>query len=257
MFFSASARCWRSEYFRTRGDSMTEYYIPTGRSETELVEKRSRFIGQVWLVSSEEEARVRIEETRKKHYDARHNCWCFRLHDGGVERCSDDGEPQGTAGQPMLNVFQREDVTDVLCVVTRYFGGVLLGAGGLVRAYAAGWPWRCPAPTPSSRGPAGAYRPSTAWWKTWTTALMCLSLPSSPRTGQPPSPPIFWTLPPAPFRCWRPESSLKPFPGGRRCDNRAAAFERLGGQKQNPPPPACTPGGDGRFVLSSAAAPTG
>ena len=72
---------------------MTEYYIPTGRSETELVEKRSRFIGQVWLVSSEEEARVRIEETRKKHYDARHNCWCFRLHDGGVERCSDDGEP--------------------------------------------------------------------------------------------------------------------------------------------------------------------
>ena len=114
---------------------MTEYYIPTGRSETELVEKRSRFIGQVWRVSSEEEARVRIEETRKKHYDARHNCWCFRLHDGGVERCSDDGEPQGTAGQPMLNVFQREDVTDVLCVVTRYFGGVLLGAGGLVRAY--------------------------------------------------------------------------------------------------------------------------
>ena len=114
---------------------MTEYYIPTGRSETELVEKRSRFFGQVWLVSSEEEARVRIEETRKKHYDARHNCWCFRLHDGGVERCSDDGEPQGTAGQPMLNVFQREDVTDVLCVVTRYFGGVLLGAGGLVRAY--------------------------------------------------------------------------------------------------------------------------
>ncbi len=114
---------------------MTEYYIPTGRSETELVEKRSRFIGQVWRVSSEEEARVRIEETRKKHYDARHNCWCCRLHDGGVERCSDDGEPQGTAGQPMLNVFQREDVTDVLCVVTRYFGGVLLGAGGLVRAY--------------------------------------------------------------------------------------------------------------------------
>lgn len=114
---------------------MTEYYIPTGHSETELVEKRSRFIGQVWRVSSEEEARARIEETRKKHYDARHNCWCCRLREGGVERCSDDGEPQGTAGQPMLNVFQREDVTDVVCVVTRYFGGVLLGAGGLVRAY--------------------------------------------------------------------------------------------------------------------------
>ena len=114
---------------------MESYLVPGEYGEAELVEKRSRFIGQVWLVSSEEEARVRIEETRKKHYDARHNCWCFRLHDGGVERCSDDGEPQGTAGQPMLNVFQREDVTDVLCVVTRYFGGVLLGAGGLVRAY--------------------------------------------------------------------------------------------------------------------------
>ena len=114
---------------------MTEYYIPTGHSETELVEKRSRFIGQVWRVSSEEEARARIEETKKKHYAARHNCWCYRIRAGGVERYSDDGEPQGTAGQPMLNVFQRENVTDVVCVVTRYFGGVLLGAGGLVRAY--------------------------------------------------------------------------------------------------------------------------
>ena len=117
---------------------MTEYYIPTGHSETELVEKRSRFIGQVWRISSEEEARERIEATRKKHYDARHNCWCYRLRQGGLERCSDDGEPQGTAGQPMLNVFQREEVVDVVCVVTRYFGGVLLGAGGLVRAYTQG-----------------------------------------------------------------------------------------------------------------------
>ncbi len=114
---------------------MTEYYIPTQPSEAELVEKRSRFIGQVWRVSSEEEARARIEEVRRKHYDARHHCWCFRLREGDVERYSDDGEPQGTAGQPMLNVFQREGVTDVVCVVTRYFGGILLGAGGLVRAY--------------------------------------------------------------------------------------------------------------------------
>ena len=96
---------------------MTEYYIPTGHSEAELTEKRSRFIGQVWRVSSEEEARARVEETRKKHYDARHNCWCYRV--GGTERYSDDGEPQGTAGQPMLNVFQREGVTDVACVVDR------------------------------------------------------------------------------------------------------------------------------------------
>ena len=113
---------------------MTEYYIPTGVSETEFVEKRSRFIGHVWPADSEEEARARIEETRKKHYDARHNCWCYIIKDGPV-RYSDDGEPQGTAGQPMLNVFQREDITNVCCVVTRYFGGILLGAGGLVRAY--------------------------------------------------------------------------------------------------------------------------
>ena len=113
---------------------MTEYYIPTVPSEAEFVEKRSRFIGHVWPVDSEEEARARIEETKKKHYDARHNCWCYLLRDGPV-RYSDDGEPQGTAGQPMLNVFQREGVVNVCCVVTRYFGGILLGAGGLVRAY--------------------------------------------------------------------------------------------------------------------------
>ena len=117
---------------------MTEYFIPTGASETELVEKRSRFLGHVWPVESEGEARARIEEIRKKHYDARHNCWCYRIREGGVERYSDDGEPQGTAGQPMLNVFQRESVTNVCCVVTRYFGGVLLGAGGLTRAYTKG-----------------------------------------------------------------------------------------------------------------------
>ena len=113
---------------------MTEYYIPSGVSRTEFTEKRSRFIGQVWPVDSEEQARARIEETKKQHYDARHNCWCYLIKDGPV-RYSDDGEPQGTAGQPMLNVFQREGVENVCCVVTRYFGGILLGAGGLVRAY--------------------------------------------------------------------------------------------------------------------------
>ncbi len=114
---------------------MTEYYIPTRASETEFTEKRSRFLGHVWRVENEAEARARIEEMKKRYYDARHNCWCYRLREGGVERYSDDGEPQGTAGQPMLNVFQREEVTNVVCVVTRYFGGILLGAGGLVRAY--------------------------------------------------------------------------------------------------------------------------
>ena len=114
---------------------MTEYYIPTAESEAELVEKRSRFLGQVFPVESEAAARACIEAVRKRHYDARHHCWCYRLREGGAERYSDDGEPQGTAGQPMLNVFQREEVTNVCCVVTRYFGGILLGAGGLVRAY--------------------------------------------------------------------------------------------------------------------------
>lgn len=113
---------------------VTEYYIPTGNSKTERVEKRSRFLGHVWRVESEEEARARIEEMKKEYYDARHNCWCYRLK-GGVERYSDDGEPQGTAGQPMLGVFQKEGIVNVCCVVTRYFGGILLGAGGLVRAY--------------------------------------------------------------------------------------------------------------------------
>ena len=117
---------------------MTEYYIPTAESEAELVEKRSRFLGQVFPVESEAAARACIEAVRKRHYDARHHCWCYRLREGGAERYSDDGEPQGTAGQPMLNVFQREEVTNVCCVVTRYFGGVLLGAGGLTRAYTKG-----------------------------------------------------------------------------------------------------------------------
>ena len=117
---------------------MTEYFIPTGASETELVEKRSRFLGHVWPVESEGEARARIEEMKKKYYDARHNCWCYLLKEGGVVRYSDDGEPQGTAGQPMLNVFQRQEVWNVCCIVTRYFGGVLLGAGGLTRAYTKG-----------------------------------------------------------------------------------------------------------------------
>lgn len=117
---------------------MEDYLVPTIASEAEFVEKRSRFLGQVFPVECEEQARERLDAIRKQHYNATHNCWCYRLHAGGAERYSDDGEPQGTAGQPMLNVFQREQVTNVLCVVTRYFGGILLGAGGLVRAYSQG-----------------------------------------------------------------------------------------------------------------------
>ena len=117
---------------------MSEYLVPFEDGESEFVEKRSRFISHLWRVESEAEARSRIEEMKKKYYDARHNCWCYLLKEGNVIRYSDDGEPQGTAGQPMLNVFQRESVTNVCCVVTRYFGGVLLGAGGLTRAYTRG-----------------------------------------------------------------------------------------------------------------------
>lgn len=113
---------------------MGEYFIPTGDGEAEFVEKRSSFLGHVRLVETEEEARDFIAEMKKKYYDARHNCWCYIIKDG-AERYSDDGEPQGTAGIPMLEVFRRENICNVVCVVTRYFGGILLGAGGLLRAY--------------------------------------------------------------------------------------------------------------------------
>ena len=113
---------------------MTDYYVPAGAGESEYVEKRSRFLGHLRPIASEEEARAFIAEMKKQYYDARHNCWCYLLRDG-PERYSDDGEPQGTAGIPMLEVFRREGVSDLVCVVTRYFGGVLLGAGGLFRAY--------------------------------------------------------------------------------------------------------------------------
>lgn len=114
---------------------MEAYYIPTQDSETEFVEKRSQFIGHVAHVATEEQARAFVQAMKKRYHDARHNCWCYVIREEGVIRYSDDGEPQGTAGQPMLNVFTKEGITDVVCVVTRYFGGILLGAGGLVRAY--------------------------------------------------------------------------------------------------------------------------
>ena len=116
---------------------MTEYLIPTGSGEAEFTEKRSQFLGHLRHVESEEDAKAFIVETKKKYYDANHNCWCYIIR-GGAERYSDDGEPQGTAGIPMLEVMRREGVTNVVCVVTRYFGGVLLGAGGLLRAYTRG-----------------------------------------------------------------------------------------------------------------------
>ena len=116
---------------------MEEYLVPTGYGEDEFVEKKSRFIGRVWPVETEEEALARIAEMKKQHYDATHNCWAYVLKSGAM-RFSDDGEPGGTAGNPMMMVLQKENIYNVCCVVTRYFGGTLLGAGGLVRAYTKG-----------------------------------------------------------------------------------------------------------------------
>ena len=116
---------------------MDEYLVPTAYGEAEFTEKKSRFIGRVWCVETEEEALSRIQEMKKQHYDASHNCWAYVIRDGAV-RFSDDGEPGGTAGNPMMQVLQREELYNVVCVVTRYFGGTLLGAGGLVRAYTKG-----------------------------------------------------------------------------------------------------------------------
>lgn len=113
---------------------MESYLIPTAPGEAEFQEKRSAFLGHVRPVETEDEAKAFVAAMKKQYHDARHNCWCYLLR-GGVERYSDDGEPQGTAGIPMLEVFRREGVTNVVCVVTRYFGGILLGTGGLLRAY--------------------------------------------------------------------------------------------------------------------------
>ena len=102
----------------------------------EVVEKKSRFIASVFSVESEEMAAEFIEKTKKQYWDARHNCYAYVISaDGGRQKCSDDGEPQGTAGRPMLDVLLNEQIRNILVIVTRYFGGTLLGTGGLVRAY--------------------------------------------------------------------------------------------------------------------------
>lgn len=112
-----------------------EYLIPASQSEIEYVEKRSRFIGRVWPVESEAEALEHLRKTRERHWDASHNVYAYSVKSTGAARFSDDGEPSGTSGMPVLDVFRKAGVQDFCCVVTRYFGGILLGAGGLVRAY--------------------------------------------------------------------------------------------------------------------------
>ncbi len=105
--------------------------------QSEIVEKKSKFIANIFFVESAEEAENKIKEMKKKYHDARHNCSSYRVLEEGkiVEKSSDDGEPSGTAGGPMLNILQKRDLVNVVVIVTRYFGGILLGTGGLVRAY--------------------------------------------------------------------------------------------------------------------------
>lgn len=115
---------------------MQSYKTVKQYGEGEIEEKKSRFLGKVKPVSTEEEAIAFIESIKKQYWDARHNCYAFIIGENSESiRCSDDGEPSGTAGKPMLEVLQNNGLKNVVAVVTRYFGGTLLGTGGLVRAY--------------------------------------------------------------------------------------------------------------------------
>ena len=116
---------------------MNNFFTIKNNLETEIVVKKSKFIANFIKVTSKEQAEEEIKKIRKKYFDARHNCISYRVleEEKVVERFSDDGEPSGTAGGPMLNILQKNNLVNVLIVVTRYFGGILLGTGGLVRAY--------------------------------------------------------------------------------------------------------------------------
>ncbi len=116
---------------------MDEFITIENNITSEFTEKKSKFIGNLFYVESSSEAEEIIKKTKKKYFDAKHNCIAYRVIEDGriVERFSDDGEPSGTAGAPMLNILQKNNLVNVLIVVTRYFGGILLGTGGLVRAY--------------------------------------------------------------------------------------------------------------------------
>ena len=122
---------------RKKGDFMLKKYKTIlAQAEAEIVEKKSRFIATVRPVKTEEEAKAFIEEMKKKYWNATHNVFAYQIGERNeLQRFSDDGEPQGTAGMPVLSVLKGEDVKDTAIVVTRYFGGTLLGTGGLVRAY--------------------------------------------------------------------------------------------------------------------------
>ena len=111
------------------------YLIPAAYGEGRYEDRKSKFIGEIFPVETPEAAIEAIQSVKAKYRDARHHCYAYIIREGNYMRYSDDGEPQGTAGMPILDVLRRENITNVCCVVTRYFGGVLLGTGGLVRAY--------------------------------------------------------------------------------------------------------------------------
>lgn len=117
------------------GDDLDSYKTIRAAAQDEYIVKKSRFIGHISPVTSAQQALEFIAKVSKEHWDATHNVYAYIIRDGGVKRYSDDGEPQGTAGIPVLDVLEKSGVTDCAVVVTRYFGGIMLGAGGLVRAY--------------------------------------------------------------------------------------------------------------------------
>ena len=116
---------------------MEEFITIENNVVSEFAEKKSKFIGNLFYIESSKQAEEIIKETKKKYFDAKHNCIAYRVIENGqiIERFSDNGEPQGTAGAPMLNILQKNNLVNVLIIVTRYFGGILLGTGGLVKAY--------------------------------------------------------------------------------------------------------------------------
>lgn len=120
--------------------SNKEFYTLEEQSIAEIIEKKSRFIANAYHINNKDEAENIINNLKKKYYDAKHNCFAFCVFDENdnlIEKCSDDGEPSGTAGTPILNVIKKNNLNNVLIVVTRYFGGILLGTGGLTRVYSA------------------------------------------------------------------------------------------------------------------------
>ena len=149
-----------------------EYVTVEREAVDEFIEKKSRFIGSCRPVQTEEEALDFIAKLKSQYWDASHNVYAYILREGNIARFSDDGEPQGTAGIPVIDTLKKAGVVDAVVVATRYFGGILLGGGGLIRAYShtASIAWRRPAKSPCGSAcccPSPATIPSTGRWPRW------------------------------------------------------------------------------------------